>query len=93
MAYGFYRGASKLPEIDQGAKICKLIKEVYFADQEWSKCCYDVAEKFTQIKSICKDKAAALAITVLDLLLNFDQDDLKDHFDAPQNGCKPNTDC
>lgn len=41
-------------EIDIGARICTLLKEMYFVDIPWVDCYRQVADKFTLLKKILR---------------------------------------
>jgi hypothetical protein len=43
-------GKPKYQRIVLGADVCKLLKEIYFADIKWQKCYWAVGEKYTLLK-------------------------------------------
>lgn len=44
----------KYEVIELGARVCKLIKDFYYADQEWAKCAMDIADTFTKAKEAAR---------------------------------------
>ena len=43
-------------EINAGARVTKVLKDMYFADVPWSKCYKKVANHFTEIKVQMREK-------------------------------------
>jgi len=55
MAYNYaLNGVPKLPEIELGARVCKLIKDFYFADKPWIEAKQPVADTFTKAKAAAR---------------------------------------
>jgi hypothetical protein len=72
-------GTPKLSGIDKGAKVCKLIKKVYFADKPWGDCFKEVSTRFTELKSnVRKQHPHLCEVALLDWLCNYDKNDLQD---------------
>lgn len=40
--------------VDYWVIVCKKIKNMFFKDKKWQECYRDVANKFTQMKKICR---------------------------------------
>lgn len=60
--------------IDEGTKVCKMLKEIYPNDG-W----YSLADKFTELKKICKSYYPKLKqLEVIEKILTFDVPEIKE---------------
>jgi len=74
-------GVPKFEEIELGSRVCKTIKETFFKDEEWAKCCYKVADKFTQLKVIMRKVLPdAKDSDRLEMISKYSSEDLEDAF-------------
>lgn len=75
-------GIPKHEEIELGARVCTLIKKVYFEQELWSKCSNQVATMFSALK-VCARKIYAQKTEkeVLSILAMYDDFDIRTAFD------------
>ena len=71
--------------IDLGSIICANIKRTYYPKVAWEKCRGDITNKFTLLKKITRPMYDVDDIRLLEILLNFSAQDLRDVLDGIQD--------
>jgi hypothetical protein len=68
----------KLEDIELGARVCRLIKALYYAEKEWVDCYHPISDLFTTVKFSARkmyhDKTEAQMLDVLGKYDKFDMD-------------------
>lgn len=71
-----------ISEVNLGAPVCEKLRNIYFKDIPWVKCCRDVADKFTELKAVARkfwpDKSS---LEIVQELYKFSESDIMDALD------------
>lgn len=74
-----FRQGARYIEIENGARVCKLLKKYYFEDQEWVDCRKRIGAMFTTTKLLAKNLYKDMdKKDIIDLLVKYNKQDFED---------------